>query len=739
MSFWQSRSPRTLSVLAGLLSMVLLFAVASAGAPAFDRLSQLVFDQYQKAKPRAPGGAPVLIVDIDEASINKIGQWPWPRSQLAQMVDHLGELGAAVIAFDMTFAEPDRTSLHKTLADLRAAGAEIAFPNGTPELNNDAIFEQTLLRNPTVAGFAFDDNLASDVPEPKSGYAYGGADARDILSSKTGALTNLPAFDAAAAGIGFFSLPPEVDGIIRRVPLIESADGGVHLTLGLETLRIGQGASNVVVRSTGASGEIDSGIPAIVDVRVGDAIVPTDANGNLLLYYSGRTTDKLVAAHELLIEPIDFDGLAERVGGQIVLIGTSALGLRDLRATPLQASTPGVTIHAELIDQIWSQTFLKRPDYMKGLEYVVAVAVTILLIVMVRPGQPFVNAVLALALLAFLVAVSWYFFDTRQVLVDPLIPALATILVFMSVTIAQYLSSEREKRFIRGAFGRYLAPAMVSRLSEDPSGLKLGGEMRELTLLFCDIRGFTSISEELDPEGLTQLLNDFLTPMTDELLKSGATIDKYMGDAIMAFWNAPLSVANHRQEAVKAALAMMRRLQVLNREKGFEIRIGIGLNTGPCCVGNLGSSQRFNYSAIGDAVNVAARIEGVTKAYSLPVLLAGSVLEDGVQSLEDAGVILLEVDRVRVVGRAEPLVLHTAIERPDLGGTSETALLDAHSAYLEAYVKGDFDSAIEQAKALHETAPTPLRGLYQIYIDRLNGLLKAPPADWDGIHQFDKK
>ncbi len=739
MSFWQSRSPRTLSIFAGLLSMVLLFAVASLGAPVFDRLSLLVFDQYQKVKPRSPGGAPVLIVDIDEASIEKIGQWPWPRSQLAQLVDHLGQLGAAVIAFDMTFAEPDRTSLEKTLADLRAAGAQIAFPDGMPELDNDAVFERTLSRNPTVAGFAFDDQLASDIPEPKSGYAFGGADARDILPAKTGALTNLPAFDAAASGIGFFSLPPEVDGIIRKVPLIESANGGVHLTLGLETLRVGQGASNIVVRSTGASGEIDSGIPAIVDVRVGDAIVPTDAEGNLLLYYSGRTADRALAAHELLIEPIDFDGLAQRVGGHIILIGTSALGLRDLRSTPLQASTPGVTIHAELIDQIWSQTFLKRPDYMKGLEYVVAVLVTILLIVMVRPGQPFVNASLALALLAFLVAVSWYFFDTRQVLVDPLLPALATVLVFISVTIAQYLSSEREKRFIRSAFGHYLAPAMVNRLSEDPTGLKLGGEMRELTLLFCDIRGFTSLSEELDPEGLTQLLNDFLTPMTDELLKSGATIDKYMGDAIMAFWNAPLAVPDHRQEAVKAALAMMRRLRTLNREKGFEIRIGIGLNTGPCCVGNLGSSQRFNYSAIGDAVNVAARIEGVTKAYGLPVLLEGSVLEDGLQGLQEAGVIVLEVDRVRVVGRDEPLVLHTAIERPDLGDTSETDLLDAHAALLDVYRNGDFEMALERANSLHETAPPLLQGLYQTYIDRLNGMIKMPPADWDGIHQFDKK
>ena len=195
-----------MSVYAALLSVALLFVAASVGAPVFDRLSLLVFDQYQKTKPRPPGGAPVLIVDIDEASINRIGQWPWPRSQMAQMVDRLGELGAAVIAFDMTFSEPDRTSLDKTISDLRAAGAEIAFPDGTPELDNDVIFERTLARNPTVTGFAFDDQLASDIPEPKGGYAFAGSDAREILATKTGALSNLPSFDAAAAGIGFFSL-----------------------------------------------------------------------------------------------------------------------------------------------------------------------------------------------------------------------------------------------------------------------------------------------------------------------------------------------------------------------------------------------------------------------------------------------------------------------------------------------------------------------------------------------------
>ncbi|MEM6461522.1 MAG: adenylate/guanylate cyclase domain-containing protein [Pseudomonadota bacterium] len=737
MGFWKGRSTRFLSACAGFIALLLLFLVASIGSATFDRLSLLIFDEYQRFKPRAPAGAPILIVDIDEAALKQHGQWPWPRSQLALMVDRLGELGAAAIGFDMTFSEPDRTSLQGTLADLRNAGAQISFPEGVPELDNDDVFQQALERNPTVMGMALTSEIVSDVPPPKAGFAYAGRDPKEILTDYEGGLFNLEGFDAAAAGLGFFSFPPEIDGIVRKIPLISSAAGELYPSLGLETLRVAQGASSFVVKSTGASGETEAGAPAIVSVKAGAFEVPTDGIGRLWVYYSGQAGANTVSAGDLVGNDVDVDALQDRIAGHIVLIGTSALGLRDLRVTPLGSGVPGVTVHAELIDQVLSGTFLNRPDYMIGLEYSVAVLAAILLIVFVRPGQPVLNATMALALLACILSLSWYFFAQRQVLVDPLLPAMSTVLVFVAVTIAQYLSSEREKRFIRGAFGRYLAPAMVSRLADDPQALKLGGEMRELTLLFCDIRGFTSLSEELDPEGLTRLLNDFLTPMTDELLKSGATIDKYMGDAIMAFWNAPLPVDNHRQAAIEAALGMIERLRALNASKDIQIRIGIGLNTGPCCVGNLGSSQRFNYSAIGDAVNVAARIEGVTKAYGLPMLVESSVVQNS--TAENANYVMLEVDSVRVVGREEPLVLYTVFSRSELNGSAADQLIEAHNAFLNIYRDGDFEAAVKQANSLREQAPAMLNALYLTYLKRLENLLENPPDHWDGIYQFDEK
>ncbi len=734
--FWHTRSPRLMAIYAGLASLAVLFAAASLGGASFDRLSALVFDEYQRLKPRPAADTPVLVVDIDEEALDVIGQWPWSRSRLALLVDRLAELGAATVAFDIAFSEPDRTSLSRTLLDLREAGAEVTFPSGRPNLDNDAVFAQALAYFPTVLGFALTDEFDDPVPEPKAGFAFAGRDPRDILQSYRGGLNNLAEFYTAAAGLGFFSFPPTADGVVRKIPLVARSGDHLYPSLGMEALRVAQQAANFVITSTGASGETEAGAPAIVSMRVGAIDVPTDGLGQLWIYYSGKLGDRIVSAADLMTDTIDTAALEERVAGRVVLIGTSALGLRDLVVTPLGHGVPGVVVHAEAIDQILTETYLHRPDYMPGAEYFLAALVTLLLTFTLSPGRPVSGGLIALALLASVVGLSWYLFSRQHLLLDPLLPSLAAVLVYVAVTVAQYLSSEREKRYIRNAFGRYLAPSLVARLSDEPSALKLGGELRELTLLFCDIRGFTSLSEGLDPEGLTKLLNDFLTPMTDELLQSGATIDKYMGDAIMAFWNAPLPVADHRAAARRAALAMTRRLEALNAETGRDIKIGIGLNTGECCVGNLGSLQRFSYSAIGDAVNVAARIEGITKAYGLPILFAESVRdEDGA----DDGEFMLEVDRVRVVGREEPLVLYTMLEAAAVDKSTASDLIAAHGVFLDSYRRGDFAAAGQTVKSLRDQAPPGLHGLYQTYLERLADFAAKPPQDWDGVFAFDSK
>ena len=372
---------------------------------------------------------------------------------------------------------------------------------------------------------------------------------------------------------------------------------------------------------------------------------------------------------------------------------------------------------------------------MEGLESVLVLLSALLLILILRPGRFVIGGVFSLLLAGGVLGLSWYLFSSRLVLFDPTLPLLATATVYFAITLTQYLGSEREKRFIRSAFGHYLAPALVDRLSEDPKSLNLGGETRELTLLFSDIRGFTSLSESLDPEELTTLLNNFLTPMTDELLKSGATIDKYMGDAIMAFWNAPLPLERHRAAALDAAVQMTRRLETLNTEAGYNIRIGIGLNTGECLVGNLGSSQRFSYSAIGDTVNVASRIEGITKYYGLTLLFEQSVLDGSTAIPEHHQAI--EVDFVRVVGRDTPLVLHTLVDRRQLSDAA--AFFEAHTAFLETYRKGDFGSALQSADRLSEIAPESVKPMYRTFRNRLTAILADPPEHWDGTFDFTEK
>ena len=417
-----------------------------------------------------------------------------------------------------------------------------------------------------------------------------------------------------------------------------------------------------------------------------------------------------------------------------MLIGASAQGLRDQRATPMSASVAGVTIHAEIIDQIFSGVSLSRPDWALGLELFATVVLSLLAIAVIPFLSVAGNTLWALLLGGGTVVACWFAFLEQQILLDPVLPVTAILVSFGAASAARLLVTENQERFVRQAFGQYLAPTLVQQLARHPDRLTLGGENRELTLLFCDIRGFTKISEGLDPSELTELLNNFLTPMTDVLLESGATIDKYMGDAIMAFWNAPIAQQDHAMRACRAALNMETGLNELNASLTHKINIGIGLNTGICCVGNLGSTQRFNYSAIGDAVNVAARIESLTKQYGVSNLIAETTAAGA------PDVAKLEVDRVRVVGRAEPLTILTMPSEADLEGQDFERLAERHMAFMDCYYRGDLAAAKQAVEALAQDSPRSLSGLYGVFRERIEQLAAAGVADdWDGVFVATKK
>ena len=571
----------------GALAVAATIVLAFSPLSPLDRLNALVFDAYQNLQPRPAAESPVVVVDIDDDSIRKFGQWPWPRSFLAGMIDRLGGMGAASIGLDILFSEPDRTSPALALAQLRDQGFQIVAPATNPSLDNDQVFAESFARSPVVSGLALADSVRTPPPDPKAGFSYGGTDPLEYLGAYQGSVRNLAPLDEAATGVGVISFPPGRDGIVREIPLISRYDNKLYPALSLELLRVAQGASTYVIRSTGAHGEQDTGSPGMVAVKDGDYEVPTGPEGKMWVYYARRPAAPVVPVLRLM-SPEPDPAVVDMVAGRIVLIGTSAIGLRDLVSTPLASGLPGVLVHAEIIDQIVGGTFLSRPDWAVGAEVVAAVVLALLVLALLPWLPSFFNALVAAGAVTVGIAGGWLGFDWYKLLLSPILPVQCTLIAYGVGSGVRLLLSESERRYIRSAFSLYLAPSMVQRLVDNPQSLNLGGENRELTMLFCDIRGFTSLSEGLGPQELTVLLNNFLTPMTDVLMGNGATIDKYMGDAIMAFWNAPLPSADHQRRACRSVLQMQETLAALNRDLPRPISIGIGLNTGICCVGNLG-------------------------------------------------------------------------------------------------------------------------------------------------------
>jgi adenylate cyclase len=718
---------------AGLLVFVLVIAGAYSPISPLDRLNALVFDAYQKLKPRETVESAVAVVDIDDESIRRLGQWPWSRTVLASIIDRLTAEGAAAIGLDVVFSEPDRTSPALAVAQLESQGFQVTHPGSTEDLDHDKALAQSFARAPVVAGLVLSEGIDTPAPAPKAGFAFAGDNPAEYLPSFPGAVRNLAVLDEAAPGIGVFSFPPAEDGIVRRIPLVSRQGENLYPALSVESLRLAQGASSVVIRSTGASGEFDTGQPGMTALKVGALEVPTAPDGRIWIYYMREPTSPSIPAYRLLGEPDP--ELSAQIEGRIVLVGTSAVGLRDLVSTPQKAGFPGVLVHAEIIDQIINGKFLTRPDWAVGLEITVAIALGLLVLAFLPWLSTFANAVVAAGAIAASIGGGWLAFASYDLLLSPIVPAQASLLAYGVASGVRLLLSESESRYIRGAFGHYLSPALVEQLVDNPEALVLGGENRELTILFCDIRSFTSISESMEPTELTIFLNNFLTPMTNVLMESGATIDKYIGDAIMAFWNAPLDTPDHRQRACESVLEMLRALEALNLNLAKPIRIGIGLNTGICCVGNLGSRQRFDYSAIGDSVNVGSRIEGLTKLYGVSNLVADSTAS------QVEGLAMLEVDKVMVVGRDEATLVYTLVGGRERAAEPEFGELKRlHDRFLGNYRSMRFDEAASDLHLLKSLAPAELHRLYAEYQERLETYTKTPPpAGWDGSYRAEHK
>jgi adenylate cyclase len=727
-----------------LVGGMLLAAVTIRFADPFvlQALRLIAFDSYQRLTPQQYNpDSPVRIVDIDETSLAKIGQWPWPRTVMADLLDRLGKAGAAVVAFDVQFAEADRTSLEQLVRRLpqSEAGRLADVIVGRP--TNDEEFAAALKRTPSVLATALSGRSGGFNIPRKAGFAIAGDDPRSFIPNFAGGAGNLGILEQAAVGIGSINWIPDRDQVLRRVSVIYRSGDTFIPSLFAEALRVAQRASTYVLKASNASGETAFGQRSGLNhIRVGDIEVPTDPDGGIWLKYRPSEPKSFISALSVLSGEVP----PEEIEGRIILIGSSAPGLLDLRATPLDAAVPGVEIIAQSIEHVIAGRMLTRPDYALALEQFVLIVFGVLIALVLAKVSARAAGLTGLFAIMSLVVGGWLAYDHLGLLLDPLFPALALLLLLAVATFYVYRQVEVQRAEVRRAFSRYVSPDVVADLIADPGKLELGGEVRELTLLFCDVRNFTSISERLSASELTRFINDLLTPLSDVILRNRGTIDKYMGDAIMAFWNAPLPVPDHAAQACRSALDMAARMRELNgrwREEAEaagkshkEVRIGIGINTGNCCVGNLGSVQRFDYSAIGDEVNVASRFEGLAKVYGLTVIVGERTISDA----PDLPVI--ELDLVRVSGREKPTAIFTFCDLLDGDAGRIQQLQRAHAEFVGQFRARHWDAAEAAIAECQRLGIADLSHYYALFLSRIGAYRVAPPpSDWGGVFTAQEK
>ncbi len=626
-------------VVVGLVIVAALTFLRAHDPQLMRQAREVAFDEYQRLAPRTFQDLPVRVVDIDEASLRQLGQWPWPRDRMARLVDRLSQMGASAIAFDVLFSEPDRLSPRTVVRDV--AGIDPSLLERLPD--NDEIFARSIAGKPVVLGFAL-SNEGTDRPDIKAGFAFTGEPPFHAPPRIQSATPLRPQLEAAAAGLGHISLNPgDPSAVVRTVPLLLSDGAQLYPNLALEALRVAQGASTYVLADA-------PDVPdTITMIKIGAFVVPVTSGGELWLYVRPDRADRYISARTILAENGTTSETDAAVQGSIVFIGTSAAGLQDIRTTALGENVPGVSLQAQIVEQILSGQFLSRPDWADGFEILSIAMAGSLLVFLTTFVSPAVALACGLLITALALAASWIAFLYGGLLFDPLAPIVSGSITHFAATAFRFLVIDRERREVRLAFGHYLSPSLLYRIEHTQNALRLGGDDRELTVMFVDVRNFTEISERLTPTEVVSFLNTFLDALSRHVITNEGTLDKFIGDSIMAFWNAPVDVADHPAKAVHAALAMRETLANLNAKDAFgfgsanTVGIGIGIHTGLACVGNMGAETHFNYSAVGDTVNVTARIETACKDVCFDILVSESTANRTPQyALLEAGALPLK-------------------------------------------------------------------------------------------------
>lgn len=733
MSWFRSGS-RPFHLLAGTL-LVLDLAGLYIAHPAFLQfLDFKLYDLLLRRQPAKPTAERVVIVDLDERSLAAYGQWPWPRYRLALLLERIRQQGALSVGLDILLAEPDRTSPLVLRREFkRDLGLDVGF-SGLPEAleDNDALLARILGSGPYVLSCYFDFSgpvspgprapavaLATDLPSLALAVAKadGAPEPEASLLRPSRVIAPLPGLAQATRHLGFYNTLTDLDGTVRRTPLLMAHQGHYYPSLSLAVIleALNGGTPLLKVGQLGPEG-----------LRLAKGLnVPLDPQGSLLVSYRGPArTFPYVSAADVLAGSAP----ADTFSGKIVLVGTSAAGLLDLRTTPFGPAYPGVEVHATVVDSILQQDFILRPDWAPGVELAILLLTglgTVLLMTCVASRY----MILPLGLLGWLIWLgSERLLAVKGMYLSPLYSYLSFGASFVLLTFLKFMHEERQRRFLHTAFSRYVAPAVVSRIVSSPKSLALQGEEKEVTILFSDIRSFTSLSEKLSPTQVSELLRAYLTPMTRIITDELGTLDKFIGDAVMAFWNAPLDVQDHPARAVRAALRMLAELDTLNRDFeqrfGLRLSIGIGLHTGTVRVGNMGSDDLFDYTVIGDAVNYTSRLEGLTKFYGTPL-----VCSEEVALRCQGGFAFQELDKVRVKGKQKAATIFTAMSA-DIDGQARE--MELHAQGLGLYQARDFSVAAEIFTQLSTMQPG--KHVYRLYLERCRTLAgQEVPENWDGV------
>ena len=708
--------------------------------------NDVVFDQYQRWHPRVyDPELPVRIVDIDRESLERFGQWPWPRTYLAMMVERLHAAGASVIAFDMLFAEPDRTSPESVQATVSALeGLVGAAPLvERPEMTtHDVTFARAMEPANVVLGAMVNFEPTKRPYRGKSSFSIAGPNPTAAIESTRGLEMPLDVLRDNAGGLGAIGFTGKGGSVARSLSMILALDGTQVPAFSLEALRLAVEARGYILKSSGASGE--AGIeqrPEVVGVRVGPIEIPLSPDGSFRIHYSGHRAERVIPAWQVMTGGNGNGNWRAEVAGRIILVGSSAPGISQSVNTPIENAQLGVEVHAEVIEQILSGDFLTRPYWANGAERVLVILFGVMVSLAMAQGSPVRAAIVTFLAIVVAALSSWYSFLEHGFLLGPVYPVLGSFIPFSILGAVNYVRTDAEKRAIRTQFEHFLAPEVIAEIAKNPGRyLTPGGVERELSILFCDVRGFSTITESMAPQRVIRFVNAFLTPISGAVIDHGGTIDKYIGDAVMAFWNAPRETEDYRAQAVRTIFAIRRAIDVLNDtalERGDpQIDIGIGLNNGACSVGAMGSERRLEYSCIGDPVNLASRLEGLTKQYGVWNCVGATALE-GV-----TGVFAVELDLVVVKGYTRPAAIWSLLSDAE---EIDPALLAVTGAMKEArsvFLERRWDEAEQMFQRLAEMrvpefdpTKTATNYLKRIAEHRIS----PPPDDWEGAFLASEK